>query len=489
MEILQVLNGIPYIVLQGEPKGIEILDIADHTAVVTGQCLFICITDDGTAAARYLKEAEEKGAACAIVPVVPDILPERLVVLQVKRLRQLAGRIAAQYLKWPSQHMHVIGVTGTNGKTSTTALLHHILTCRGVNAGLLGTIENCINGNCESTENTTLPAVPLQKLLNRMRGGGTKAVVMEVSSHALDQDRVGGIIYETAIFTNLTQDHLDYHKTMDRYAMAKGKLFQYCRKALLNGDDPRWKQYAEMASGSVYTYGMGSHVDFRARNIEMDLHGLRFQWSFRGESLGWLQYPSPGRFQVYNVLAAAAAAWLEGITPDDIVRALDVEQPLVRGRFQELKSLDGITVIVDYAHTPDGLKQVLRSCKELVTGRVITVFGCGGNRDRGKRPLMGEIAGEYSDIVVITSDNPRDEDPIQIMQEIRQGIKKQVSCEMIANRTEAIQYAIQTAQASDLVLIAGKGHETVQWIRGRKVALDDIQCAKAALEKRNSTIV
>ena len=488
MNILSLLNGIPYVVLQDPMQNLEDLEVdtvVDHTDAVYPQSLFLCLSTEPEATQKYLEMAADKGAAAALISTELSDMPEKLPVLRVKRLAMLAGRIAAQNLRWPSQHMHVIGITGTNGKTSTAVMTHHICRIAGIKAGLLGTIENTVNGCAEETTNTTLPAVPLQRVLAQMRDGDTKVVIMEVSSHAIEQYRVGGVIYETAVFTNLTQDHLDYHGTMSHYAAVKARMFRVCRRALINGDDPRWQYYAEASSGTVYTYGLGAHVDFRASQIQETEDGIAFQWSYRGQTLGELRYPAPGHFQVYNVLAAATAAWLEGIEASLIAQALDVEKPLVRGRFQQLKSRDGLRVIVDYAHTPDGLEKVLQTCRRLTRGRVITVFGCGGNRDRGKRPLMGQIADRYSDWILLTSDNPRYEDPAAIMKEIREGVTD-TFCNMIEDRKMAIQNAVLKADPEDLILVAGKGHETVQYIRDRKIPCDDIENVNTALRKREA---
>jgi UDP-N-acetylmuramoyl-L-alanyl-D-glutamate--2,6-diaminopimelate ligase len=318
-----------------------------------------------------------------------------------------------------------------------------------------------------------------------MKQAGMQKVVMEVSSHALDQHRVENVKYQIGMFTNLSQDHLDYHQTMEAYLQAKCKLFYQSEIGLINGDDEAAETILKTKACPFVTFGLAPERDYRAENVEMDGNGLSYDWYYKEEKLGRIQYPVPGKFNVYNTLAAASACHLAGVPAEKIVESMDVQVALVPGRFQMFKGEDGVTAIVDYAHTPDGLAKVLETAAEFAKGRIITVFGCGGDRDNKKRPIMGEIAGRMSQYCVITSDNPRTEDPEAIIDEVEMGLKP-TGCdyERIVDRREAIAKAIAMAKPEDIVMVAGKGHEDYQIIGREKTHLDDREEVQKALALR-----
>jgi UDP-N-acetylmuramoyl-L-alanyl-D-glutamate--2,6-diaminopimelate ligase len=394
----------------------------------------------------------------------------------------------------PSQQMRMIGVTGTNGKTTTTYLIERILSDAGFQPGIIGTIQMRYAGHKIDMSRTTPEALELQQSLHAMVEAGTDACVMEVSSHALEQGRVKGCRFRTAIFTNLTQDHLDYHKTMEDYRAAKGLFFsrlgnefpiskEQHQYAVFNVDDAATEYFTTLTSAEVITYGVDQPADVRASEIRITSKGTQFHVStFRGNTD--IQLQMVGKFNVYNALAAIAAGLLEGISLEQVKASLEAI-PGVDGRVEAVDAGQSYAVIVDYAHTPDGLENVLKTVKEFATGRVLTVFGCGGDRDRTKRPIMGRLAAQYSDHVIVTSDNPRTEDPALILVDIEQGIIDDTThtstYELEVDRRAAIQKAIEMASPHDVVLIAGKGHETYQLIGHETHDFDDRKVAKEAI--------
>jgi UDP-N-acetylmuramoyl-L-alanyl-D-glutamate--2,6-diaminopimelate ligase len=399
--------------------------------------------------------------------------------------------IACHVFHYPSNEMKVIGVTGTNGKTTITHLLEHILQSAGYRTGLLGTIGARIGGQFFEMKNTTQDALDLQRSLRHMRTVDTDYALMEVSSHALDMGRVKGVRFRSAIFTNLTQDHLDYHGTMDRYREAKQWLFARLDNgyavdpaerqfAILNADDEASAYYAKATAAQVITYGIDRPADVRAHEVHISAQGTRFRCV---TPLGELeiQLRLIGKFSVYNALAALAGSLAEGIPLVQIGAALATVNG-VDGRFEAVEEGQSFAVIVDYAHTPDSLQNVLTTIREFARGRVICVFGCGGNRDKGKRPLMAGIAATYSDYVIATSDNPRFEEPEDILCDVERGFDgHSTTYELIVDRQAAIARAIALASGEDVVLIAGKGHETYQEIRGERFPSDDRRLARDCL--------
>jgi UDP-N-acetylmuramoyl-L-alanyl-D-glutamate--2,6-diaminopimelate ligase len=494
------LNELERLLLLSHLEGdgsVEFSGICMNSMHVRPGDLFICtpgipgVTQDRHA---YAADAVERGAVALVVEKdVPVDVPK----LFVNNADEAAARIACYFHGYPSTEMKLIGVTGTNGKTTTSYLIESILRDLGYQTGLMGTVGMKIGHEFYEMKNTTQDALELQANLRRMRNVNTEYCVMEVSSHALDMGRVKGCSFRTALFTNLTQDHLDYHRTMERYRDAKGLLFARLgnvysadesdrRYAILNADDPASEEFKRLTSAQVITYGIAEHADVRATDIEFTAEGTEFTvHCFAGNRR--FRMKLVGRFNVYNALGAIAATLAEGVSIDAIANSLE-RVNVVDGRMELVREGQSFTVAVDYAHTPDGLENALTTVREFARGRVITVFGCGGDRDRTKRPMMGRIAAQYSDYVICTSDNPRTEDPKAILKDIEPGIaeggKMQNSYVLIVDRREAIQKAVEMAAPEDVVLIAGKGHETYQIIGKETHDFDDRQVAREAIRRR-----
>jgi UDP-N-acetylmuramoyl-L-alanyl-D-glutamate--2,6-diaminopimelate ligase len=412
----------------------------------------------------------------SIAPDIPQIVDPRA--------RSAAARFAAALHGFPATRLRLIGVTGTNGKTTTAWMLREILRRASVPTGMIGTIAHWIGDREVSSEATTPDAVTLQPLLAEMIEAGVDTVVMEVSSHALMQDRVHGLSFDAAVFTNLSREHLDYHGTMEEYADAKGRLFEGLRPgsvAILNADDPVSDRYASRTRGRVVRYGLGDGASPRAEDLRATARGTEYRivWP-DGET--HVRNTLVGRFNVANGLAAAAAARAVGCSPDDVRAGLEGLSP-VPGRLESVDLGQDFHVVVDYAHSPDALECVLGAVREIATRRVITVFGCGGDRDRGKRPEMAKAAGEGSDLVVVTSDNPRTEDPDAIIADILPGLPEGCDHRVIPDRAEAIEKALDLADEDDVVVIAGKGHETYQILKDVTVPFDDRQVVEARLRR------
>ena len=470
---------------------IRVSGIQTDSRKVTEGDLFICLPGHTVDGHNYAQQAMEKGAAALVVDHQLNIdLPQII----VKDCRYAMAVLADAFFGSPSKQMKVIGITGTNGKTTTAYLIEKIMNDHNVKTGLIGTIQMRYGGRTFPMSGTTPEALELQRSLHDMAASGTRCCVMEVSSHALEQGRVKGTDFRTAIFTNLSQDHLDYHNTMDEYRAAKGLFFsrmgnafqniQDKRKyAVLNADDPTSAYFKNITSAEVVTYGLEEGVDVRATGIVISAQGTDFHVdSFNGSTD--IKLKMVGKFNVYNALGAITATLLEGIPLHEIKRSLESLSG-VDGRVESVEAGQPFAVIVDYAHTPDGLENVLKTVNEFAVGRVLTVFGCGGDRDKTKRPIMGKIAAKYSDVVFVTSDNPRTEDPESILKDIEQGlIDDQVPQEnylLIEDRRVAIQKAIDMASPEDVVLIAGKGHETYQLIGQTTHDFDDRIVAKEAI--------
>ncbi|WP_028549280.1 UDP-N-acetylmuramoyl-L-alanyl-D-glutamate--2,6-diaminopimelate ligase [Paenibacillus sp. UNC451MF] len=456
--------------------------------------LFLCISGLVTDGHHYAAKAVEMGAAALVVEHDVDVDIPKLVV---KDSRYAMAVIANHFYNYPSREMKVIGVTGTNGKTTSTFLIDAILSDQGLRTGLMGTIRMKIGSTVTDMERTTLEAVDLQKNLRLMADAGTDYCIMEVSSHALDLGRVKGCRFRTGIFTNLTQDHLDYHETMEEYKAAKGLLFsrlgnEFSRDpdehqfTVLNVDDAASGYYAKQTSSQVITYGIDHDADVSAQQIEITSKGTKFRCATFCGTVD-IQMKLVGKFNVYNALAAITAALLEGISLEAVKKSLEAIDA-VDGRMEVVNAGQPFLVLVDYAHTPDGLENALSTIKQFAKGRIYCVFGCGGDRDRTKRPLMGKVTASYSDYMYVTSDNPRSEDPERILQDIVPGIEQAGlqtdRYELVVDRREAIQKAVAQATPDDVVLIAGKGHETYQEIMGVRHDFDDREVAKEAIRGR-----
>ena len=432
--------------------------------------LFFCISGFKTDGHLYAPEAVAKGAAALMVTHRLKLDVPQIVVEDARRAMAL---IAREFYGRPDERLKMVGITGTNGKTTTTYMIKSVLEHAGKKTGLIGTIINMIGQQELPTERTTPESPDLFALLARMADEGCEAVVMEVSSHSLALGRVSGITFEVGVFTNLTQDHLDFHETFDRYRAAKKKLFYACRTAAVNTDDGAADYMMDGIEIDWRTYGIKEKADVFAKNIEITPRGVTYDLCY-GTAMLPLSIRIPGIFSVYNSLSAATACMLLGEKPEAIKTGLEA-MPSVAGRFEVLDTGERpYTIILDYAHTPDSLENTLRTVASFARGRIIPVFGCGGDRDRGKRPIMGEIAGTLSTFAVITSDNPRTEDPLSIIRAVEEGMKR-TECPYICieNRREAIWYAIDNAQANDVIVLAGKGHETYQEVNGVKHPFDE----------------
>lgn len=482
MNLEKVLHNIPYECIQGKCD-IEIDAIIYDSRIKTQKGLFICIEGYTVDGHQYIQSAIDNGAVAIIVQKEINIeIPPHIAMVKVDDTRATMAVIGSNFYNHPSKDMNLIGITGTNGKTTTSYLIAWILESISKKIGVIGTIENRIGNKIIKAERTTPESLDLQRLLNMMKEDEVSHVVMEVSSHALELERVKGVNYKVGVFTNLSLDHLDFHKTIENYAKAKAKLFNMCEEGIINIDDPYAKVMIEAANCHIYTYGIDSNADFKGENIQISSRGVNFDLVVRDRVLPVFM-PIPGKFSVYNALAAIATTYAMGLSIESIIQSL-ADVPGVPGRVQSISSTKGFSIIIDYAHTPDGLENILQTVKEFVKGDIITVFGCGGDRDQTKRPIMGKIAGEYSDYTIITSDNPRTEDPQTILDHIENGIKEhKEKYEKVIDRKEAIQKAIQRAKKDDVIIIAGKGHENYQILKDRIIHFDDVEVAKDYLQE------
>ncbi len=477
------------------PDGLQVVELAYDSREVGPGSLFFCLSgsqDDGH------RHAGQAVAAGAIALVCERPVPTHVPQLIVPRPRAAMNRLASAFFGHPSRQLGLVGVTGTNGKTTSAYLLESILRTAGERTGLIGTIEARVAGevtpDVSSGRRTTPESVDLQRLLRQMVDVGVTSCALEVTSIGLAQGRVEGTYFEVAAFTNLTQDHLDYHHDIERYYQAKRSLFasDRCKSALINVDDPFGRRLAGEIEVPSVTFGVDSSADLVASEVRTGPEGS----FFRAVGMGLdrqLRIRLPGRFNVANALAAAGAATLLRLPQEAIAEGLEAVDG-VPGRFQSVGNGQPFSVIVDYAHTPDGLARVLSAAADLARGpypstpspgRVVAVFGCGGDRDRGKRPLMGEAAGRHADLVFITSDNPRSEAPLEIIAEIEEGLvtaPPRLGYHKVPEREEAIRRALFEAGPGDVVVIAGKGHETYQEIAGRTIAFDDRLVAQRCLE-------
>ncbi|MFP4698499.1 MAG: UDP-N-acetylmuramoyl-L-alanyl-D-glutamate--2,6-diaminopimelate ligase [Eubacteriales bacterium] len=483
MKLKKLIEDLNYKVLNGSLDK-EIMHITYDSRKVIEGSMFICIKGFKFDGHRFIDDAIERGATTIVVE--DEVLIKtnyNITIIQADNTRKEMANIANKFYKRPSYDFNLVGVTGTNGKTTTVYLIEHILKTYGQKVGLIGTIENHIDSNVEKASRTTPESIDLQKLFNTMRNCEVDTTVMEVSSHALDLYRVYGSDYDVGVFTNLSLDHLDYHKTMENYLAAKIKLFKMCKMGIINIDDSvADKIINEATCEEIYTYSTENENAFLfAKNIELSAQGVSFTLVIEGDSYQ-VKYSTPGKFSVYNSLAAIGACYALNIPIEVIINGLRTVEG-VKGRFQTITSSKGYSVIVDYAHAPDGLLNVLKSIREFVKGRIITVFGCGGDRDKSKRPIMGKIAGEYSDFSIITSDNPRTEAPEVIIDEIEAGTREtECPYTKILDRKEAIQFALTMADKQDVILIAGKGHENYQEIGNNKIHFDDIEVVEEFIQ-------
>ena len=458
----------------------EISSITYDSRKVESGSLFCCLVGLVSDGHTFAGQAVNKGAAALIVE---HRLPYNIPQLVVEDGRKAMALAAACFYGHPEKEMLMLGVTGTNGKTSTTYMVKSIAEQAGKKVGLIGTIQNMIGDEVIETGRTTPESADLFALLRQMADEKVDLVIMEVSSHALVQDRVYGIQYQVALFTNLTQDHLDYHKTFDNYLSAKKLLFSQCDIAVINHDDPHAEKIMEGLECPIYTTGIHTPASYNASEIDIQTSGVRFLLRTpKGESL--IRLHISGLFSIYNAMGAAAMMQQAGYSLEQIVSGLEALKG-VAGRLQAVNTNGKpFSVYVDYAHTPDALENVLTTVRAFAKARVLSLFGCGGDRDRAKRPLMGEIGGRHSDYVIITSDNPRSEEPESIVKAIEEGVKKSgAPYTVIVNRREAIAYALTILEENDILVIAGKGHENYQEINGVKHHFDDKEIVEELLRQ------
>jgi UDP-N-acetylmuramoyl-L-alanyl-D-glutamate--2,6-diaminopimelate ligase len=489
MTFLEILDGAEVLAQSGDSAitGVEY----DSRRVKRGN-VFVAMRGESVDGNQFIDKAIAAGAAAVVTDSANEPQRDNVAWARVPHGRRALSRLSANFYKRPAERLAITGVTGTNGKSTTALIVEAILAAAGRKSALIGTIEYHLPGKILPAPHTTPEPLELNRILNEALGSGATEAVMEVSSHALEQQRVFGIPFDVAIFTNLTRDHLDYHPGMDDYFAAKRVLFEGCgteppRATVINNDDPYGEKLlppVRKRSSTVFTYGL-QKGDFRASKVDVTSRGLQFDLVTPEGTIA-IYSPLIGRVNVYNILAAAGAAYARNCKTEEIaagVRSL----ARVPGRFESVSCGQPFTVVVDYAHTDDALRNLTALAREFVQqagqkGRVITLFGCGGDRDRAKRPLMGEAAGKGSDFVVLTSDNPRSEDPLAIINDARVGLQRSgTRYKVEPDRAKAIQFAIHEARQGDIVLLAGKGHEKVQVTREGSIPFDDVEVAKRTL--------
>jgi UDP-N-acetylmuramoyl-L-alanyl-D-glutamate--2,6-diaminopimelate ligase len=490
LEMLPALDGqVALLERQGDLR-VQVAAITDDSRAVQAGSLFVAVRGEQVDGHRFIPAALQAGAAAVVLEQsfaglgVPSV--------RVADSRKALGLLGGRFYGNPSSRLRMIGITGTNGKTTTAYVCKALLEAIGRRVGLIGTVAYQIGSETVAASHTTPGALTLQQLLAKMIERACDVAVMEVSSHALAQDRTVGCEYDVAVFSNLTQDHLDFHRTMEEYFQAKLRLFTGLtgtqkpnKRAIVNSDDPSGLRIQSLSPAPVWTYGMKSKADLRAEDVRLSLGGTSFRAATPAGSFA-IESHLVGEHNVYNLLAAIGVALHEGATIDQVCEAV-THVTNVPGRFERVMAGQPFTVVVDYAHTEDALVRVLAAAQALKAGRIITVFGCGGDRDRGKRPKMGQAAVRYSDIVILTSDNPRTEDPLAILQEVEAGVVQaltdhpSVQYRRFPDRKAAIGAAVREARPGDMVLIAGKGHEDYQIIGTAKVHFDDREVAREAI--------
>ena len=491
MTVVKTVGELSELIGAAAPGGSESFAISDvcynSKAAVKGS-LFVAMKGSGADGHNYIIDAVSCGAAVVVAERAPsEKLPDGVWLLLTEDSRKALALIADWYCGRPTERMKVVGVTGTNGKTTSTYIISSVMNAAGRPCGKIGTTGREFKGKNTPLDNTTPESLDLQKMMKEMEDEGASCCAIEVSSHALDQGRVNGVRFSTAAFTNLTQDHLDYHGGMENYFDAKTKLFtEHSPKAsVINADDPYGARLAKLAKGNVITYGLSPSLDICAEDVTVSVKGVSMKIKTPSESVE-ISSSLAGRHNVYNLLTSAAVAYAEGVGMGKFAEGI-ASLKAAPGRFEKVEKGQPFAVIVDYAHTPDALENVLVTARNIANGKIITVFGCGGDRDKKKRPLMGRVAWTLSDSAIVTSDNPRTEDPNMIIEEILKGVEANGNpsgaLKVIPDRRDAIREAMAQAKEGDIVLIAGKGHEDYQIIGKTKSHFDDREeAAKAILE-------
>ena len=488
MRLSVLLEGLTYEVVQGNTE-VEVRGIKNDSRRVQPGDLFFCISGAVSDGHKYAQDVAAKGAS--VIVCEKDVqVPETVTVVRVESSRYAMGKISSAFYGKPSEQMTVIGLTGTKGKTTTTYMIREMLERAGIKTGLVGTIEILDGANKIPAENTTPESMVLHKYMKDMVDNGCKAVVMEVSSQGLMLDRVAGVDFDYGIFTNLSKDHIgpNEHASFEEYRDWKAKLFTLCKTGIFNVDDKNAGYMMEHADCEKITYGMREHADYCANDVKLYCENgvLGIQYALSGSLSGQMVVDLPGEFSVHNSLAAIAVADLMHVPVADIQTIL--KQIKVRGRVEMIPISDAFTLMIDYAHNAMALESLLTALRAYNPKRLVTLFGCGGNRSKDRRFEMGEVSGNMADFTIITSDNPRDEEPAAIMEDIVTGMKKTTgSYVAIEDRKEAIRYAILHAQPGDVIVLAGKGHEDYQEIHGVKHHMDERDLIRGILEEEDVT--
>ena len=461
----------------GSLSDVEIAGITSDSREIKQGFAFVCIKGVANDGHKFAATAADLGAVVVITEHEMGVANE----IVVADTREVYADMCAKWFGNPADSLKLIGVTGTNGKTSITYMIKSILESAGHKVGLIGTIHNMIGDRIIETKNTTPGVYELNRLFALMKENGCDYAVMEVSSHALDQKRVCNLCFDIAVFTNLTQDHLDYHITMDNYLDAKKKLFKMCKTAVVNADDEYCAKLIEGLDCKVVSYSLEDSSTYSAKAVKYQPASVEYEL-VSNDILNHIKFNTGGKFSVYNSMCAAICALELGFPIATVTSAIESISG-IKGRAESVPTGKDFTVIIDYAHTPDGLKNILKTFRDCEKNRVIALFGCGGDRDKTKRPIMGSIAVRYADYVIVTSDNPRSEDPSMIIKDILEGTNgSSTPVKVIENRIEAIKYAISIAQKDDIIVLAGKGHETYQILNTGTIHLDEREIVREALE-------
>ena len=464
---------------------ILIKNVVFDSRKVKREDLYVAINGVNIDGHNYINSAIKKGAICIVCESIPNKIQDDVLYVEVESTRSALGIISSNYFSEPSSKLKLIGITGTNGKTTIATLLYNLYKNAGLKAGLISTVVNYINGKEIESSQTTPDSLTINNLLNQMVNEGVKYCFMEVSSHGIEQKRISGLQFSGGVFSNLTHDHLDYHSSFQEYRDVKKDFFDNLSSnafSLVNKDDKNGTYMVQNTSSKVFTYGLKTYADYKTRILESSLEGMLLKIN---ENEFWINLS--GKFNAYNILAVFSTASILGMPFNETLKLMSMLKS-IKGRFEYLK-LNDITAIIDYAHTPDALKNIINSINDIKKKKeaLITIIGCGGNRDKSKRPIMGDIASSLSSKVIFTSDNPRNESPESIIKDMISGVKpiNSVKTISIANRKEAIKTACQLAKSNDIILIAGKGHETYQEINDKKFLFDDYEIVKECLTKMN----